>query len=89
MDGLLAAVRTLVAICASRAGLTLETLAFRPQLAVLRQRHPRSRLRASDRLFWLALRRWRPRSKETLAIIQPETVSRWHREDFRRYWRWN
>ena len=43
---------------------------------------------ASDRVFWLALRRCWPRWKETLAIVQPETVIRWHREGFRRYWRW-
>ena len=84
----LAVARTLLAIFASRADLILENLALRQQLAVLRRKQPRPRLRASDRVFWLALRRWWPRWKETLAIVQPETVIRWHREGFRRYWRW-
>ena len=84
----LAVARTLLAIFASRADLILENLALRQQLAVLRRKHPRPRLRASDRLFWLALRRGWPRWKETLAIVQPETVIRWHREGFGRYWRW-
>ena len=84
----LAVARALLAIFASRADLILENLALRRQLAVLRRKHPRPRLRASDRVFWLALRRCWPRWKETLAMVQPETVIRWHREGFRRYWRW-
>ena len=84
----LAVARTLLAIFASRADLILENLALRQQLAVLRRKHPRPRLCASDRVFWLALRRCWPRWKETLAIVQPETVIRWHREGFRRCWRW-
>ena len=83
-----AVARALLAIFASRTDLILENLALRQQLAVLRRKHPRPRLRASDRFFWLTLRRCWPRWKETLAIVQPETVIRWHREGFRRYWRW-
>jgi hypothetical protein len=26
--------------------------------------------------------------KETLLVLKPETVIRWHREGFRLYWRW-
>jgi putative transposase len=57
-------------------------------LAVLQRKHPRFRIRGADRVFWLALRRWWPRWKGALAIVQSATVLRWHREDFRRYWRW-
>jgi len=84
----LAVARALLAIFDCRADLILENLALRQQLAVLQRKHPRPRLRASDRVFWIALRRGWPRWKETLAIVQPETVIRWHREGFRRYWRW-
>jgi len=80
--------RALLALFASRADLILENLALRQQVAVLRRKQPRPRLRASDRFFWLTLRRCWPRWKQTLAIVQPETVIRWHREGFRRYWRW-
>ena len=88
LDCALAVARTLLAIFASRADLVLENLALRRQLAVLRRKHPRPRLSASDRVFWLALRRGWPRWEEPLAIIRPETVDRWRREGFRRYWRW-
>ena len=38
----------------------LENLALRQQLAVLKRRHPRPRLTACDRLFWVCARRfWR------------------------------
>jgi len=80
--------RALLALFASRADLILENLALRQQLAVLQRTHPRPRLCASDRVFWLALRRCWPLWKETLAIVQPEIVIRWHREGFTRYWRW-
>jgi len=26
--------------------------------------------------------------EEALVIVKPDTVVRWHREGFRRYWRW-
>jgi hypothetical protein len=84
---LLAAFRVLGSISASRADMILENLALRPQIAVLPRRHPRPRLRASDRDFWLALRRWWPQWKVTLAIMQPEIVIRRDREGLRRYWR--
>jgi hypothetical protein len=84
----LAVARALLAIFARRSDLILENLALRQQLAVLRRKQPRPRLWASDRFFWLILRRCWPRWKETLAIVQPEAVIRWHREGFRRYWRW-
>jgi hypothetical protein len=84
----LAAFRVLRSIFTSRADLILENVALRQQLAVLRPKPPRPRLSASDRFFWLTLRRCWPRWKETLAFVQPETVIRWHREGFRRYWRW-
>ena len=72
----------------SRRVLLLENLAVRQQLAVLKQKHPQPRLAASDRLFWVALRRlWRG-WKQVLILLQPETVARWHRAGFKVYWTW-
>ncbi len=85
---LLVVVRTPDAIFASRADLVSENLALRQQLAVLQRKNPRPRLLVIDRLLWLALRRGWPRWEEALAIVQLATVMRWHREGFRRYWRW-
>jgi transposase InsO family protein len=62
-------------------------LALRQQLAVYAQRHPRPRLSSLDRAFWVALSRLWPRWRNVLVLVKPETVVRWHREGFRRYWR--
>jgi transposase InsO family protein len=72
----------------SRRNLLLENLALRQQLAVLASRHPQPRLGAHDRLFWVILRRFWSGWKQSLLIVQPETVVRWHREGFRLYWKW-
>ena len=73
---------------ASRSDLLLENPALRQQLSILRTKRPRPRMRMADRIFWVTLRRPWPRLKEVLVLVQPDTVVRWHREGFRRYWRW-
>ena len=72
----------------SRRDLLLENLALRQQLVVLTRRHPKPSLAAPDRLFWIALSRFWPGWKQSLLIVQPETVVRWHRAGFRLYWKW-
>jgi hypothetical protein len=32
--------------------------------------------------------RWFPSILKVVTIIEPETLVRWHRVGFRRYWRW-
>ena len=72
----------------TRAHLTVEILALRQQLAVMKRCHKRPRLCPLDRVFWTWLMRLWPRWKSVLIIVQPETVIRWHRQGFRLYWRW-
>src|SRR5450432_3420966 len=67
-------------------GLVLENLALRQQLAVLKRKHPRPRLGPLDKLFWVLARRFWPRWREMLVLVQPETVARWHRAGFKAYW---
>ena len=69
-----------------RSDLTFENLALRQQLAVLRRRRRRPWIRKSDRAFWVILSRVWPDWKETLVIVKPETVLRWHRKRFASYW---
>jgi hypothetical protein len=66
-----------------------ENAALRQQLIVL-QRKVRGRvnLTNSDRLFFVQLYRWFPSILSCITIIRPETLVRWHRAGFRRYWRW-
>jgi hypothetical protein len=73
---------------ASRRNLMLENLALRQQLAALKGRRPQTRFRVADKLFWVMLRRLRPRWKQALILVQPETVVRWHRAGFKLYWKW-
>jgi putative transposase len=67
--------------------LLLENLALRQQLAVYRRRHPRPKLAAFDKLFWVLARRFWSGWKRTLVIVSPETVVRWHGSGFVLYWR--
>src|SRR2546429_1852487 len=73
----------------SKSRLEAENAALRHQLIVL-QRKVRGRVRFtnSDRLFFVQLYRWFPSVLKAVAIIRPETLVRWHRAGFRRYWRW-
>src|ERR1700747_2376525 len=73
----------------SKVRLEAENAVLRHQLNVLRRRlHGRVRLTNHDRWFFIQLYRWFPSIVQVLTIIGPETLVRWHRAGFRRYWRW-
>ncbi len=69
----------------SRRDLLLENLALRQQLATSATR---PLIRPADRAFWVALRQLWSGWADALVIVKSETVIRWHRADFRLYWRW-
>ena len=48
----------------------------------------RPRIMAIDRLFWVTLRRMWPKWSDVLLLVKPETVIKWHRAGFRKYWTW-
>src|SRR5215472_11468476 len=70
----------------SHRSLLLENLAFRQQLAVLKGKHPRPRMGAVDKIVWVFARRFWDAWKQSLVLVNPETVVRWHRAGFRLYW---
>ena len=73
----------------SKIRLEAENAVLRHQLNVLRRRlHARVRLTNNDRWFFILIYRWFPSILQVLTIIRPETLVRWHRAGFRRYWRW-
>src|SRR6476660_2280937 len=73
----------------SKNGLAAENAALRHQLIVLQRRvRGRVQLTNGDRLFLVTLYRWFPSVLRAITIIRPETLVRWHRAGFRRYWRW-
>ena len=81
-------VRFLLLCLRPPAALVAENLFLRKQLALYQERHIKPR-RATNAtrltLVWLSRWfNWRP----ALAIVQPETLTRWHRQGFRLFWRW-
>jgi putative transposase len=72
----------------TRAELALENLALRQQLATLRRSSPRPHLQLTDRAFWIALSRIWSRWADAVVVVKPDTVVRWHRADFRLFWKW-
>ena len=65
-----------------------DNLALRHQVAVLqRQVRHRPKLTRWDRLLFAALYRFQPRVLQSILIVRPETVVRWHRAGFRLFWK--
>ena len=72
----------------SNIGLEAENAVLRHQLILRRKLKGRARLTNRDRRFFVQLYRWFPSVLPVFMIIRPETLVRWHRAGFRRYWRW-
>src|ERR1700682_1071176 len=73
----------------SKSRLEAENAVLRHQLIVLlRKPKGRARLTNNDRWFLVQMYRWFPSILKVVTIVQPETLVRWHRAGFRRYWRW-
>jgi putative transposase len=68
--------------------LAAENLFLRKQLALYQERQIKPK-RATDatRLALVWLGRWFA-WRQALAIVQPETFTRWHQQGFRLFWRW-
>ncbi len=73
------------AVSVKRADLVAENLALRQQLIVLHRRSKRPRLKTKDRVFWLWLARSWGGWRESLIVVKPATVVRWHRQGFKYY----
>ena len=88
LNHLLAALIAFCSLFKSHRQLALENLALRQQLAMLKLSVKRPRVSATDRLFWVLFSRYVDAWRAMLHTLHPDTVVRWHREGFRRYWRW-
>jgi len=77
----------LSALLLDRQRLVLENAALRQQVIVLRRGVERPKLEDRDRIFWIGMLRLLSTWRETLLIVQPDTVVRWHRAGWRAYWR--
>jgi len=72
----------------SPAALAAENLFLRKQLAMYQERHVKpKRTTSATRLVLVWLSRWFD-WRQALAVVQPQTFLRWHRQGFRLFWRW-
>jgi len=78
---------TLSDITRSRADLIAENLMLRQQLIVLNRQVKRPLLTDGDRIRLVLLARCAQFWQQALLLVQPDTLLRWHRDLFRRYWR--
>jgi hypothetical protein len=65
----------------------VENAILRQQVIVLNRQVKQPKLTNSDRLRFVLLAHFTNFWHTALHIVQPETLLRWHRELFRRYWR--
>ncbi len=71
----------------SRADLVVENALLRQQLIVLNRQVKRPQITNPDRFRLVLLSHFTKFWKQSLHIVQPDTLLRWHRELFRMYWR--
>ena len=78
---------TLTDLGRSKSELIAENALLRQQLIILRRQVKRPVCTKTDRLLLVLLARMVRTWKQTLLIVQPETLLRWHRELFRLVWK--
>jgi len=66
--------------------IAMENAALRLQLAAFQRKRKRPVLSSFDRLFWVGLSLIWNGWRAALAYVQPDTVVRWQRERFRKFW---
>jgi transposase InsO family protein len=71
----------------SKSELMAENALLRQQLIILKRQVKRPTCTKTDRILFVLLARAVRAWKQTLFIVQPETLLRWHRELFRLYWK--
>ena len=78
---------TLADLARSKSELMAENALLRQQLIILKQQGKRPTCTKTDRILLVLLARTVRAWKQTLFLVQPETLLRWHRELFRLYWK--
>ncbi len=66
--------------------IVVENLALRLQLAAFKRKRKRPVLTQWDRLFWIGMSRPCSSWRDSVLFVQPDTVVRWQRERFRKFW---
>ena len=78
---------TLADLGRSKSELIAENALLRQQLIILKRQVNRPACTKADRFLLVLMARAVREWKQTLFLVQPETLLRWHREAFRLFWR--
>jgi putative transposase len=78
---------TLTDLGRSKSELIAENALLRQQLLILKRQVKRPPLTRADRILLVLLARLVRAWQQTLLIVQPDTLLRWHRELFRLHWK--
>src|ERR1700724_1987582 len=73
-------------LMSGHAAIAMENAALRLQLAAFQRKRKRPVLTSFDRLFWVGLSLVWNGWRAALVYVQPDTVVRWQRERFRKFW---
>ena len=71
----------------SKSDLVVENAILRQQLIVLKRSVKRPKFTSGDRTRLTLLARFTKFWQSALHIVQPDTILRWHRDIFKRYWK--
>ncbi len=77
---------TLADLARSKPELIVENALLRQQLVILRRSVKRPRCSPADRTLLVLLASRLHMWRQSLLVVQPDTLLRWHRELFRRFW---
>jgi putative transposase len=79
---------TVTDLARSKSELVAENALLRQQLIILRRQVKRPACTKADRIILVLLARASRAWKQTLFIVRPETLLRWHRQGFRLFWKY-
>ena len=82
LNAILSLFRMIPMILGGYGQVALENLALREQLTIFQRSVRRPKIRATDRLFWVCLRKVWKEWKSALVIVRPETGPRLAKEAF-------
>src|SRR5215813_13178140 len=83
---LLSVIRFIRLLLSGHQAIAIENAALRLQLVAFQRKRKRPVLTTFDRVFWITLRRWWSVWRRPLFYVQADTVARWQRERYRRFW---
>ncbi len=71
----------------SKQDLILENISLRQQLPVYVLKKTKPKITGIDRTFWVTLRNMWSNWSKSLVIVKPETVFKWQKRRFKKYWK--